>query len=209
MRYCALFGEALHQEGDAQVVVDLDVVADATGKEGEKPAFYRSEQSQQRQFVCQACEEFNDILGHYGYCSLCGTRNDLMVFEDETIVGIRDRLNGGGDTGLAVKDAVGAFDTVAGQYAKRLARMVPMTDSRRKRLEVQRYHDFEEVSKLFDNWFDIDLLNRIGDVEQAFVKLRFHRRHVFEHNGGEADQKYLDDSGDTTVKLKQAIKESR
>jgi hypothetical protein len=36
----------------------------------------------------------------------------------------------------------------------------------------------------------------------------FHRRHVYEHNGGEVDQKYLDDSGDTTVRLKQHICET-
>jgi hypothetical protein len=37
----------------------------------------------------------------------------------------------------------------------------------------------------------------------------FHRRHVYEHNGGEVDQKYLDDSGDSTVRLKQHIHETR
>ena len=37
----------------------------------------------------------------------------------------------------------------------------------------------------------------------------FHRRHVYEHNAGEVDQKYLDDSRDTTVQLKQHIHETR
>lgn len=37
----------------------------------------------------------------------------------------------------------------------------------------------------------------------------FHRRHVYEHNVGEVDQKYLDDSGDTTVRLKQHIHETQ
>ena len=36
------------------------------GKQGEKPAFYVSEQSQQRKFTCVACEEFNDVLGRFG-----------------------------------------------------------------------------------------------------------------------------------------------
>ena len=36
----------------------------------------------------------------------------------------------------------------------------------------------------------------------------FHRRHVYEHNGGEVDQKYVDDSGDTSVRLKQALRET-
>jgi hypothetical protein len=39
--------------------------------------------------------------------------------------------------------------------------------------------------------------------------LLFHRRHVYEHKGGEVDQKYLDDTGDTTVKLKQRLHETQ
>ena len=35
----------------------------------------------------------------------------------------------------------------------------------------------------------------------------FHRRHVYEHNGGEVDEKYLAESGDTTVRLKQSLRE--
>ena len=45
--------------------------------------------------------------------------------------------------------------------------------------------------------------------ECSFVTLMFHRRHVHEHNGGEVDQKYLDDSRDTTVRLKQRIYETK
>lgn len=32
---------------------------------------------------------------------------------------------------------------------------------------------------------------------------------VYEHNAGEVDQKYLDESGDTTVRLKQHIHETQ
>ena len=37
----------------------------------------------------------------------------------------------------------------------------------------------------------------------------FHRRHVYEHNGGEVDEKYIRDSGDTSVRLKQVIRENQ
>ena len=33
-----------------------------------------------------------------------------------------------------------------------------------------------------------------GSPDVAFIRLMFQRRHVYEHNGGEVDQKYLDDS---------------
>ena len=37
----------------------------------------------------------------------------------------------------------------------------------------------------------------------------FYRRHLYEHNGGEVDEKYLAKSGDTTVRLKQVIRETQ
>lgn len=37
----------------------------------------------------------------------------------------------------------------------------------------------------------------------------FYRRHVYEHKGGEADEKYIEDSGDTSVRPKQALRENQ
>lgn len=42
----------------------------------------------------------------------------------------------------------------------------------------------------------------------AFATRMFRRRHVYEHKGGKADQKYIDDSGDESVRPKQALRES-
>lgn len=36
----------------------------------------------------------------------------------------------------------------------------------------------------------------------------FHRRHVYEHNGGEANETYLAESGDS-VRLKQTLRETQ
>jgi hypothetical protein len=45
------------------------------------PPFYYSEERQQKPFHCSACGGFNDILGKFGYCTVCGTRNDLEEFQ--------------------------------------------------------------------------------------------------------------------------------
>ncbi len=42
----------------------------------------------------------------------------------------------------------------------------------------------------------------------AFAERLFHRRHVYEHKGGEADEKYIADSGEQ-VRVKQALRESQ
>jgi hypothetical protein len=207
--YCAVLGQALNSKQDGEVAIDMDAVADAVGKEGEKPSFYVSEESQQRKFTCKSCEEFNDILGRFGYCSLCGRRNDLEDFEDETIPTIRKRLNSGDAPEDCVRDGVASFDSFMAQVGKELARMVPLTERRRHRLSTQSFHDLHEVRSTLREWFDIDVCAGMKDDEIRVVELMFHRRHVYEHNGGEVNQKYLDKSGDTTVRLKQHIRETQ
>ncbi len=208
-RYCEALTEANESDQDHDVVIDMDAVADAAGNDGEKPAFYVSEQSQQCKFKCVACDEFNDILGRFGYCSLCGTRNDLADFEGSVVPLIRERLNAGAPPQDCVRDAVASFDSFVAQYAKQLATLVPLTEGRINRLTKKRFHDLGETQAIFQNWFDIDLYEGLKDTERQSTVLMFFRRHIYEHNGGEVDQKYLDDSGDTTVKLKQTIRESK
>jgi len=122
---------------------------------------------------------------------------------------IRERLNFGNAPEDCVRDAVASFDSFMSQIAKQLVVLVPMTERRKKRLLKQRFHNLEEIRSTFNNWFDIDVGMGMKDEECNFVKLMFHRRHVYEHNAGEVDQKYLDDSGDTSVCLKQHIHETQ
>jgi hypothetical protein len=206
--YCEALIDALSSGEDAEVEINMDAVADAVGKEGEKPTFYVSEQSQQRKFTCGACGEFNDILGRFGYCSSCATRNDLADFQDQTVPTIRERINAGNAAEDCVRDAVASFDSFLAQVAKQLVQLVPLTQRRKNRLLKQRFYYLEEVRTTLKNWFDIDVCSGMNADECFFVTLMFFRRHVYEHNGGEVDQKYLDDSKDTTVRLKQHIHET-
>ena len=207
--YCDIWSEALESDNDQEVEIDMDAVADAAGKQGEKPAFYVAEESQQQKFNCVACGEFNDILGRFGYCAHCGTRNDYAEFENEMLRAVRERLNSGTPPEDCVRAAVASFDSFTGQLVKELAKIVPMTPRRKKRLLGQRFHNIEEVAERLNQWFDIDTKEGIRADEWRRVGLMFFRRHVYEHNGGEVDQKYLDDSGDKTVRLKQSIHETK
>jgi hypothetical protein len=208
-QYCRVLNEVLAAEQDGDHVINMDAVADAAGKDTEKPAFYYAEESQQKKFTCSACGGLNDILGKYGYCSACGTRNDLQELESDTIQRLRARINAGGPYEACVKDAVAAFDSFAGQYTKQLVQRVPLTPRRKARIERMRFHNLGSIATEMKTVFDIDILKDMKQEDVAFATLMFHRRHIYEHNGGEADEKYVSDSGDTTVRLKQAIHESQ
>ena len=205
--YCDLLSDALHSGKPAKHTIDMDAVAEAVGKDHAKPAFYYAEERQQNLFTCAACGEVNDVLGTYAYCGSCGTRNDLQELE-MTLQRIRDRINDGGPYETCVKEAVAAFDSFAGQFAKQLLARVPLTPGRRSRLERAHFHNLTTVSELFRTIFDIDILNAVSVEDIAFATLMFHRRHIYEHKGGEADEKYIADSGDT-VRPKQALRETK
>ena len=86
---------------------------------------------------------------------------------------------------------------------------VPLTQARKNRLESTRFHNVDAVRDELQNTFDIDIFTGIDAKDQKFAALMFLRRHVYEHNGGEVDQEYLDQSGDTSVRLKQALREDQ
>lgn len=209
-QYCAKMCEALESNVDGEYVIDMDAVADASGKDEAKPPFYYAEESQQNKFNCGACGAFNDILGKFGYCSRCGTRNDLQELSENTLRILRDRVNSSeGLFEVYVKEAVAAFDTLTGQYVAQLVRLVPLTPSRQNRLTERRFHNLDLVAIQLREIFDIDILNGIDVDSIAFAKLMFHRRHVYEHKGGEADEKYIADSGDRSVRPKQSLRETQ
>lgn len=209
LHYCEVLMDHLTSETDGDMTIDMDEIAEAAMQGDEYPAFYQSEEAQQHNYACEACNETNDILGRYGYCAKCGTRNDLQHFEQKEIPEIRRLLNDNQKPEDQLRRAVSSFDSFVSQYATQLSSLVPMTTKRRDRLDNKRFHDLQDLSETFSNFFDIHAFKGISRQDRNFAERMFLRRHIYEHNGGEVDQKYLDDSGDTTVKLKQHIQESR
>jgi len=194
---------------DGDHVIDMDAVADAAGKEIEKPAFYYSEQSQQNQFTCEACGSFNDVLGTFCYCQRCGTRNDVQEFTARVIPDLRARINSGAGYESCVADAVAAFDSLVGRLSKELIQHVSITAARRAKFDNRRFHNLRTVATDLKDVFDIDILDGVPTADVECAALMFHRRHVYEHGGGEADDKYIADSGDTSVRPKQALRETK
>ena len=205
-QYCELMNTALDKE-DGDHIIDMDAVSDAAGKDVKKPPFYYAEESQQTKFTCDACGDVSDILGTYGYCSTCNTRNDLQQL-NAAIRLLRERIKLGAPYEACVKDAVTLFDSFTNQLAKELLNCVPMTPARRHRVEKRSLHRLDSIAMDFKTVFDIDILSGMSDDDVKFAALMFHRRNVYEHNGGEVDEQYIADSGDCSVKPKQALRET-
>jgi hypothetical protein len=95
------------------------------------------------------------------------------------------------------------------QTGKELAKLVPMTNNRKSQLDGKPFHNLEKVGEILSNWFDIDIFAGVSAKERGLASRLFHRRHVYEHSAGVVDQKYIDNSGDTSVVSGQHIRETK
>jgi hypothetical protein len=86
---------------------------------------------------------------------------------------------------------------------------IPMKQNRRDQLQRMVFHDFDSATMgLMKPMFDIEVMRGV-ESESAFLKMMMHRRHVFEHNGGVADERYLELSGDHDARLGVLIRETQ
>lgn len=201
-----MIGLAAAQLDNGSAEIDMDEVADAFGHSGKKPRYYYAERSQQHQYVCAACDGFNDILGRFAYCSSCGTHNCLQELEHD-VQELRSKV-AQGQYAHCIRNAVAAFDSLGRQLAKQLAARGSMTETRRKDWRRKLFHALRSCANSLREEFEISLFAGMTSEEEAFAIRMFHRRHVHEHNGGEADAKYIADSGDQSVRPKQLLRET-
>ena len=187
-----------------QVTIDMDAIVD--GAVVPKPDFYHPGTSQQTRFECVRCQVANDIRGRYGFCSRCGWRNNLADLKAQIEI-VREEMNAGRlAPEEAVKRIVSVVDACCRDWAAQLAAL-PMRPRRRKEVLETLFHGIDATDVL-KRTFDIDLLKGM-DHETEFLRIMFQRRHVFEHEGGVATHRYLDESGDKSITEGTLIRETR
>lgn len=90
-----------------------------------------------------------------------------------------------------------------------ITKRIPMKPRRKADLQRLVFHDVEsQVIASMKSMFDIDMLRGVSD-DLPFLKKMMHRRHVFEHNAGVADARYIRESGDTDAREGVLIRETQ
>lgn len=203
-------------ETGEEAILDLDALSNETVPN--RPPHYFVEEKQQTYFKCVKCGVKTDILGLFGYCPHCGHRNSFEIMEAQ-LKQLEARVNNPRYTSEQrqerenewreiVKQCVSYFEGFARDLQTALLSKVPLTPTRRKAIEGISFHNPLLAAEKLQAYFDIDLFFGIDDAEKEFIKRRFLRRHIYEHGSGVVDQKYIDDSGDPSVKIGQLIRES-
>ncbi|MFZ1980036.1 MAG: hypothetical protein WAU61_01915 [Smithella sp.] len=198
--------ENLSPNSTSEIVIDMNSIADAVS-EDPRPDFYYTSTTQQTEFMCADCNSYNDIRGRYGYCASCGCRNTA---ESQRIAldGVRNQIKEGVLSPMdAVKKAVSEFDSAARDYVEQLISRVPMKESRINQLKQLLFHNLDKFDEIMKACFGINLL--IGmEGERDFIRKMFLRRHVYEHGGGVASERYVRESGDQDIEEGVLIRET-
>ena len=209
---CILYTQVIESGKDGRCAIKIsDLIAQAmTSEDGQAaapPEFFAESQRQTR-FTCEACDNLNDVLGRFAWCSTCGTRNDGEMLRQD-IGTIKATLIANGNPVSALKEAVDAFDAVGRNLAQQLVAHVPMTKARRDKWEKANFQQVELTARNLKADFDIDILDKLSPEAIAEIRLRFHRRHLHAHRGGVVDRKYVEDTRDSSVQVGQLVTESR
>ena len=189
-----------------EVVIDMDKAGDNESSEP-KPDFYYSELSQQTEFDCVKCGEYNDVRGRFAYCTTCGWKNNGEDLKAK-LESIRKQMNAANIlVAGAIRESVSEFDACCRDFAVQVRNRIPMKPMRKTALERSFYDSEGAAIKNFKEIADIDLMRDFSDGDKSFIKLMMHRRHVYEHLGGVADEKYVKDSGDPIVRVGDLLRE--
>ncbi len=139
----------------------------------------------------------------YGCCPSCGKLNAVKILNSKLDGLVNDFKQ---QPDVVVKQVISEFEAMA-KDVQRCLILLPETPQRKveavKKISFQRI--FEARDKL-DKWFGIELFKGLNSDDENFLKVMLGRRHILIHNGGSVDQKYLDETNDTEVRLYQTIK---
>jgi len=208
--FCNTFIKA-HQNSET-IEVDLDSLI--SGLPNNKPRWVYSEERQQSKFNCYSCKATYDILGDYGVCPCCGSANYREVINSK-LDSLEQAFNNADNNIQDRHDrevewekltrCVSEFEALANSVKRSLLQF-PTAPKRRKDLSQLSFQNIINAAKRLKEWYEIDIMKGIKEDDKTFLDKMFNRRHVFTHNAGKVDQEYIDNTGDTTVKVNMNIR---
>jgi len=208
--FCNAFIEAY--DGDEDVTLDLDKLNEELPEN--RPKWLYSEETQQNNYKCSTCKRKYNILGEYCLCPGCGKPNLSDVFSQKMnefgkqFQKANEEVSDRHDREVEwekLTRCVSEFESMANQIRRFLLRH-PATEKRKNSLKSLSFQNILIARDLLKEWYDIDILEGVSETDSNFLNKMFNRRHLFIHNAGQVDQEYLNNTGDTSVRLNQMIR---
>ena len=201
----------LFQSGKSGII-DFDSLIEQMDN---KTSFIYNEERQQTIFKCSRCSNKNDIIGVYGYCSCCGLRNNLTVFNEKLALEMERVINPKyvknerhlreKEWQEVLKSSIATFEGFSRDVLEELLKlsMHPIQRKAVGNISFQRIIEAREV--LLKN-FQFDIFGNIDSGDIKFINKSFNNRHLFTHKEGIVDEDYIKNTGDSNLKLGQLIR---
>lgn len=182
----------------------INMASIAKDLESNKQGWIYTEEQQQRKFKCKNCKATFDVLGEYVFCPKCCQPTAPEVIE-EKIGSFQQLLNKTSINHHSLSEVVTSFEKFGKSMLMRIGG-VPISKKRRKKIGNLNFQDIGRANGTLKEIYDIDFFEDVSSEDQKYLSTMFNRRHLFVHNSGVVDQRYLDRTSDMSVKLNQKIR---
>jgi hypothetical protein len=199
-RYLKKYAEAVCQVLKEEIKIEIDLNEATDSSE-----WTYEERQLQHRFTCTTCDVATDVLGEYGSCPKCGKRNSGAVFhrklnqiESELPTATQDQ-----QTNL-LNRVVSAFEGMANDLKKILV-SIPSHARRREQVRGLNFQNLPLAVQELEHWYAFEICKGVSVEDLIFADLMFKRRHLFTHNAGRVDEKYLRETGDHSHELNEVV----
>lgn len=129
---------------------------------------------------CPKCSANFQVYGIFGYCPSCKEEN--MMIYDTNISILLSEIEKASNKNKALRHAYNDLVSTFEDFCKK-------KNATKKNYKFQ---NLDSVEELFKDIFAVDLFEGLDPDKVTLIRRFFQKRHVYQHNKGIIDQKYVD-----------------
>lgn len=166
---------------------------------------HKYEERQQRIISCEKCKLKFDVIGTYASCPKCGKRNGFLVFAGQ-IQELKQDIDQRNNTDFnhVLNRSIEYYVGLGSDLHNILKQIVPLCKKNQKIINKIDFQKIIDTNQILQNLYGLKLYPDNQETT-SFLNLMFQRRHLIAHKGSIVDEKYLERTNDTTVRLGQKI----
>jgi hypothetical protein len=128
---------------------------------------------------CSNCNAKFQVYGTFGYCPCC--KYDNILIYDTNIAILFQEINSTLDKNRALRHAYNDLVSTFEDFCKKKNRTG----------KSYNFQNLDIAADFFKSVFSKDIFAKISNSENGTIKRFFQKRHVYQHNHGIIDQKYI------------------
>jgi len=140
-----------------------------------------SEKTVDTELVCPECHYRFQIFGIFGFCPKCRTEN-LKIFDANLAIILKEIANSQ-DPNRALRHAYSDLVSTFEQFCRKKA--LSFTQ------ETTHFQNITSARDFFKKHHNTNIFDGISEDDQRIIRRVFQKRHIYEHDGGIINTKYI------------------